>query len=278
VKLAWLVLRGFRRFEAADAQLFGNVIALVGPNEAGKSSILQALEHLNDTNAVDEADITRGLEIGPEEVVIRARFLLSDEDRLAISDIPDADKLRWFVINKRRDGSISTGVEPGMQLDLRDRKTAASMAGRLASIRWASEIELDERPLTDVVQDLGDRLLADRVLTEDDRSRLKSFANDITADEVSPPKSAREVAHRIEVILETSPTDHPRDRACNALFLRRPHFASYGDDDRSLQSEYDVSTLNVDDPPAALANIAMLAGMDLGSLKNAVVAKNYPRA
>jgi len=47
-----LTLKGFKRFAHASVNLEGPTTAIVGPNEVGKSSLLDALVRLND----DEAD------------------------------------------------------------------------------------------------------------------------------------------------------------------------------------------------------------------------------
>ena len=43
MRLVWLNLRHFRRFQDARVNLDAPVIALVGPNEAGKSTLLEAI-------------------------------------------------------------------------------------------------------------------------------------------------------------------------------------------------------------------------------------------
>jgi predicted ATP-dependent endonuclease of OLD family len=57
VQLFKLDLIAYRRFLRASAQLHGKLIALVGPNEAGKSSLLDALIHLNDEGAFDSREL-----------------------------------------------------------------------------------------------------------------------------------------------------------------------------------------------------------------------------
>lgn len=57
--LLGLDLAGFRRFETASIDLLDHLVAIVGPNEAGKTSILDALTRLNDEAALPPSDLTR---------------------------------------------------------------------------------------------------------------------------------------------------------------------------------------------------------------------------
>ena len=47
MRLVKIRIAGFRRFKDATLNLDADLIAIVGPNEAGKSSLLQALTYLN---------------------------------------------------------------------------------------------------------------------------------------------------------------------------------------------------------------------------------------
>ena len=50
MELKWLKVKAFRRFhELSTLNLSGRLVALVGPNESGKSSIIKALTYLNVT-------------------------------------------------------------------------------------------------------------------------------------------------------------------------------------------------------------------------------------
>jgi predicted ATP-dependent endonuclease of OLD family len=50
--LIWVEIQGYKRFEEpAKMNLEGRLVALTGPNEAGKSSFLFAIRHLNTAEA-----------------------------------------------------------------------------------------------------------------------------------------------------------------------------------------------------------------------------------
>src|SRR5215218_3270078 len=60
MKLMSITLQRFKRFEEkTEIDVAGDMIALVGPNEAGKSSVLEAMLSLNDTGPFPETEQTR---------------------------------------------------------------------------------------------------------------------------------------------------------------------------------------------------------------------------
>ena len=77
MRLVWLNLRHFRRFQDAQVNLDAPVIALVGPNEAGKSTLLEAIVAVGRSGEFNPRDITRNLPA--QGRVLEATFLL-DED------------------------------------------------------------------------------------------------------------------------------------------------------------------------------------------------------
>lgn len=79
MRLVKLRLTDFRRFAGEQSlDLNESVIALVGPNEAGKSSILSAIGSVGRKEAPSPTDTTRGL-AGP--ATIAALFVLDPDDR-----------------------------------------------------------------------------------------------------------------------------------------------------------------------------------------------------
>ena len=88
--LNWVKLQGYKRLVSTTLNTSGKVVAIVGSNEVGKSSILQALQHLNHDKKkrFQSNELSRGNDSqNDEDVVIEAGFLLDDEDRKAIEHL-----------------------------------------------------------------------------------------------------------------------------------------------------------------------------------------------
>ncbi len=84
-------------------------MCVVGPNEAGKSSMLDALAHLDNDTAFRPTDRTRG-EPGSTIPQVRPRFVLEREDKDTIAEVPEAKGVRQLVIWKQ-------GGERGYRLE-----------------------------------------------------------------------------------------------------------------------------------------------------------------
>lgn len=105
----------------------GKLVAIVGPNESGKSSFLNALVHLNerDGSIVDRGsqELTRGSSVPDDQNVVSARFLLDAADAEVISHIPEASEARWFTVTKKaRVEGLWCSIEPPLVRNLQPRK------------------------------------------------------------------------------------------------------------------------------------------------------------
>lgn len=111
MRLVRFRMNGFRRFESADVNLDAPVVALVGPNEAGKTSLLNALVQSGMSGAFNERDITR--DYTPQGNVLEALYRLDDEDRASVEAIsPGTPPIHWFRAWRARDGSLSYETIP----------------------------------------------------------------------------------------------------------------------------------------------------------------------
>ena len=62
MQVMWLKLKGYCRFkEEVTLNLSGKLIALLGSNEAGKTSILNALTSLNTDGVINKDHIYKGI-------------------------------------------------------------------------------------------------------------------------------------------------------------------------------------------------------------------------
>ena len=282
MRLVWFILHGYKRFEArTDVHLDGRLIAISGPNEAGKSTLLDALAHLSHDQPIFARELTRRTPVPDDQVILRARFLLDAGDIASVSDLHAGAAARWLIVEKVQDGSLRTGVEPRLTRDLKPRQRAASALTKLepavarleAKAAAEAEEEVDEDGLLAAadVRSLADALrVDDENLSAGTQRGLADVATKLAAaagDLGTAGERAREVVQRAVEYEE----EHPHGIARHRLARRRPRFLPFREVERTLQSEYDL----LNDVPslpetAALRNLAALADFDLATVSAAV--------
>src|SRR5687767_11668530 len=103
MRLCRFVLEGYKRFaERASLETDDHLIALVGPNESGKTTLLKALKRLNDNDGYDSRERTLNWK---GETRLIATFTLDDADRETLREVKGGDRLRHFVLTKTNNGA-----------------------------------------------------------------------------------------------------------------------------------------------------------------------------
>ena len=78
MRLISVEVHGYKRFaDPAKMNVDGKVVAVVGPNEAGKTSFLEALHHLEHDDPIAPEDLTRRAGVPGDQVVVVAMYLLA---------------------------------------------------------------------------------------------------------------------------------------------------------------------------------------------------------
>src|SRR6185295_10286494 len=100
MRMVALRLNGYRRFEdETTLDLTPRVISIVGPNEAGKSSLLDALENIGDPSPEHNfmaAEFTNRVQPPDGKTILSALFDLEADDREALAAIPGTDRIRLW--------------------------------------------------------------------------------------------------------------------------------------------------------------------------------------
>jgi predicted ATP-dependent endonuclease of OLD family len=111
LRLSTVEIAGYRRFaEKQVLRLDTKLTAFVGPNEAGKSSLLLALRHIGREGPFEqteaERELTRLRVVEPRECIIRADFALSQDDQEALASVVANHSAIWgLTFRKYGDGS-----------------------------------------------------------------------------------------------------------------------------------------------------------------------------
>lgn len=105
---------GFKRLSTATCNTDTYLLAFVGPNEAGKSSLLDGLVWLTDPNTHELAprDRTRGRDLDDKHVVVEGTYELNDDDKALLDDLGLIETPDRFLVERRKDGSKGSDAQP----------------------------------------------------------------------------------------------------------------------------------------------------------------------
>lgn len=282
MRLVAFEVENYRRFRARNKiNLDSEVLAIVGPNEAGKSSLLQALSGLNTDEPFSYSEMSRGTAPSDQQEIVRARFLLEHDDFKLLEDVPGGVSTRWLVVGKQKDGSQSLSVEPALRRDIRPRQRLIETIARLNRSKWRQQLDTEQyseemRLLDEVLERLNteEESLEDDAVEAMDQwaSALRELFN---ATQV--PKYAADLPERLEALRVLEAESSPGEVAATRLWDASPLIVLFNERERTLSSEYELEDVATN-PPPALQNLSNLAELDLEELLNAINQDDFARA
>lgn len=267
---------GYKRLWDTKCNVDGRMIAFLGPNEAGKSSILQALSWASTGDPLDPKLSTRGREAEPGVAIVRVHYRLEESDYIHLQDIAMEGKINTFVVEKHSQGDIRVGAYPSPQRESTAFNEAIRALENLIN-HYPGEFESENSDLSEEeIRNLlkfGVKVLQNRNSWseewDEEYNQLLDWLNEgiiASGNEQATPR-ARDVASKLEQARGLLQSPHPRVTVRQALYEQVPEFALFSDAERNLASAYELSDENIrNEIPAALANILWLAELDISEL------------
>jgi predicted ATP-dependent endonuclease of OLD family len=285
VRLVKAEIHGFGRLADDTINLDNKVLAIVGPNEAGKTTLLDALAYVNDGSALPLTSRSRAITVTDTDEVIRVQYLLDKGDQEAVKefDLEDLPSVLWLS-RTAAGGDIRPYASP------EPRKAVAPLAAAWSDVLQFAESkklalldpvptgdddeqDVDEarqtlRPrfttmIEDIARDLESNDLAEIAVPQ--RALIEQIANEIAGFAAVLP-----VGEALGRILEWIDRDDPAPLVNKQLMERSPDIVLFSDADRSLQSSYALSDELISNVPFALRNLANMAKLDLTGLWTSV--------
>jgi hypothetical protein len=132
VRLLNAEIRGYGRLVNTKVNLDSKVIAVVGPNEAGKTTLLKALAHIDNNQPLNVVERSRAITVPDNARIVVANFSLDDDDRSAVVDLDLEEAPKTISVTRTAGGgAIQIGVHPS------PRKAIAVLRSTSQAIRRA---------------------------------------------------------------------------------------------------------------------------------------------
>lgn len=268
---------GYKRLAQTGCNTESPILAFVGSNESGKSTLLEGLEWL--TNGAEDAllPIFANRTTKPSDVVVEARFELDDDDRAALDDLDLAHPPATALMQKHVDGSTRFGLYPEparlekpFQESLeRLQSTHRRLAAQFEASSEGSE-STDGTPqswfdiVTDALEEPDQNWSAEVVAASTSLSTwLDAESPNSRSGKARDEKAAAALRH----IAEIAQSPHPRIAARQRIRARVPRFVMFREADRVLSTTHPISDEGTrNSPQPALASLLRIARLDLNQL------------
>lgn len=294
MKLVSARINGLGRLVDTEIDLDQKVVAIVGPNEAGKSTLLKALAYVDSGGGIPTAERSRASSaITDATPIVRLHYRLNEDDQRQLADLLLEEMPTDFFVSRRADG---TG--PDFEAMPRPRKSEAPLRQLLADLDAATSGSHTIRSASIHDEDQANKRRSERaallVQLAELHRRIDRYSGN-PVDKRGPFEPIRESADNLCDLIEREFTGadqlveilrkvgewadqpDPGETAFEELWNRTPDAVMFSEGDRGLLSSYTLNEDLLKNTPSALRNLARLAGLDLKALAAAVEAGDIGR-
>jgi predicted ATP-dependent endonuclease of OLD family len=270
-------ISGFKRFnKSGNLSLNSKLVALLGANEAGKSSVLQALKLLENNNAISPNNISRH---NADETMIKARYFLSKEDLGSIG-IGDSS---WLTIKKPVSGKLEYILTP--RLSPRDITGRTSLISEIQTISEDKEVieELNKlnKSIPKQLEQLTSYLInKDEDLPQNIKQNINSIKQQFQSNIKDKEETKEEIikikllSEHLDELIKFENKLNPTDEAISILKQNVPKFLDFTAEERDLKATYTIDQNLISKQPNPLANLIKLSGLNLKKIFDAIAPKN----
>lgn len=289
MRLVKAEISGFGRLAAGKVNLDNKVLAIVGPNEAGKTTLLKALAYIDNGAALSVSERSRGVDVPDSHTVVRVQYILDQDDLSVVSDFQLEEPPASLWLSRTAGGA----TEPTVSVLPTPTKAVAPLVAAIAAVRKLATkktyatleyvapdpaedgtvppVDEERLNLRATVQDWLTGFL-DQAMSGSEVEAATTYTPDLrsTVDALSRYGITGEFFGALQRVLSWIDREDPAPAVARALYEVTPNIAFFSEADRTLASTYALSDELLKTTPAALANLAAMAELDLRALWKAM--------
>lgn len=272
---------GFGRLADAQINLDHKVVAIVGPNEAGKTTLLRALAYIDNGESLTVNQRSRGLpgDIADDHAVVRVQYRLNEDDQAAVDHLDLNDKPTELWLSRTAGpGEANREVIPAPRKNLAVLEAALDAVKEAVTDSSLAELEPPETQEGEEAEEPDEHRTSFASRLKDALGRLGADSESDVEKQTSELVPATWIlefeAHGLHGDIRTAlervqawiDKVDPTEEVTRILYGRSPDILLFSNEDRLLASNYDLTEDSVGNPPAALRNISTMAELSLGAL------------
>lgn len=271
VRVSRIDFNGYRRLARTATGIDGPLTAFVGFNEAGKTTVLRGLRWFTHGGQLSPIDHNRSRPPASDNsAVVKVFYELDDDDKNAYADIAMDNPPTTLVLYKKRDGKRIRSLSPHPTRQAKPfelaRERLAKATSTLAA-QFAAAVDEDRQDPNDWAETVSEALSNP---DEEWSTPWLGAVQSLTAWLKEIPagrKQARDarLAQMLDNLYELVNEEHPSEAVWNAIADRVPDFVLFEDEDRALETSYNLQPENRAISPA-VERLLTLAGIDLDEM------------
>ncbi|KRE42275.1 AAA family ATPase [Knoellia sp. Soil729] len=271
MRVSRIEFNGYRRLAKTATGIDGPLTAFVGFNEAGKTTVLRGLRWFTHGGQISPIDHNRSRPPASDSIaVVKVFYELDDDDKQAYADIALDNPPATLVLYKKRDGNRIRSLSPGPARPAEAFKLAGERLAKITmtlAAQFAAAADEDEQDPNDWAESMREALSRpDEEWSPQWTSALRSLTAWLreTPTGRKQPRDAR-LAQMLDDVDGLVAEPHPSESVWNAIADRVPDFVLFEDEDRALETSYNIKPENRDISPAVQRLLA-LADIDLDEM------------
>ncbi|WP_161606020.1 AAA family ATPase [Microlunatus speluncae] len=248
MKCTRILFEGYKRLARAECDVNQSLLAFVGPNEAGKSTVLTGLEWLTGDGETELANLDKTRSNRKDEGwIVGAIFKLNDSERALLKNLGLADVPNGYALWKQADGTLhATLREPEPRRNavpfLRTEKALVSIQDRLRTVLGGQFDDDEDNPRSWLERILNLTRDPEKDWSKEDEGVCKGLMEWISNQRIPGKPGPEATAALLQDAMQVGLSEHPREEAKRILRQHCPTFVLFRDDDRDLPTITPIST------------------------------------